>query len=287
MFRMRYCGREFTGTDIELIRRLLADTSGINRQKLSRLFCKAVGWKKADGGLKEMSCRVAFLRMHRDGHISLPAPQKPANNNLKKGRRTLFALPQPEITNKAGEHELQLELVEKARSALWNEYIDRYHYLGYTPLPGAQLRYFVKSGDRVLALLGFGAAAWKTAPRDDYIGWDPETRKRNLHLIVNNARFLILPWVRSKNLGSKILSMVSRRICKDWFSRYNYEPVLLETFVEKNRFQGICYKAANWVYVGDTQGRGKLDVHNEYKLPVKGIWLYPMRKDFRRRLTQE
>jgi hypothetical protein len=179
-----------------------------------------------------------------------------------------------------------LQLVEKADSALWNEYIDRYHYLGYTPLPGAQLRYFVKSGTQILALLGFGAAAWKTAPRDSYIDWDAGTRKRNLHLIVNNARFLILPWVRSRNLASKILSMVSRRIVADWQQKYNYEPVLLETFVEKARFQGTCYKAANWIYVGDTQGRGKLDVHNEYKLPVKGIYLYPLRKDFRKRLIE-
>lgn len=231
-----------------------------------------------------MSCRVAFLRMHRDGHISLPAPQKP---QYKPGtKRTLLAEPQPEISKKAGEYVLELELVGKADSALWNEYIDRYHYLGYSPLPGAQLRYFVKSGGQALALLGFGAAAWKTAPRDDYIGWDAETRKQNLHLIVNNARFLILPWVRSKNLGSKILSMVSRRIVSDWLKRYNYSPVLLETFVEKERFLGTCYKAANWIYAGDTQGRGKLDVHNEHKLPVKGIWLYPLKKDFRRRLLE-
>ena len=197
-----------------------------------------------------------------------------------------MALPQPEVNKKAGEYTLTLELVEKATSALWNEYIDRYHYLGYRPLPGAQLRYFIKSDDQVLALLGFGAAAWKTAPRDSYIDWDAETRKRNLHLIVNNARFLILPWVRSRNLASTILSMVSRRIVSDWREKYNYEPVLLETFVEKERFQGTCYKAANWIYVGDTQGRGKLDVHNEYKLPIKSIWLYPLKKDFRKRLIE-
>lgn len=233
-----------------------------------------------------MSCKVALLRMHREGHIILPPPQKPANNHLKKGKRTIFALPQPEVNKKAGEYVLQLDIAEKTDSALWNEYIDRYHYLGYTPLPGAQLRYFVKSGDQVLALLGFGAAAWKTAPRDAHIGWDVETRKKNLHLIVNNSRFLVLPWVRSKNLASRILSLISKRIGADWKDRYNYEPVLLETFVEKERFQGTCYKAANWTYVGDTKGRGKLDVRNECGLPVKGVWLYPLRQDFRRRLIE-
>jgi Druantia protein DruA len=283
---MRYCGREFTDEEITLIQRLIADNPGITRQRLSTTFCEEVGWRKADGTLKDMSCRVAFLRMHRDSHIPLPAPRKSSNNNRKVPKRTLFGEPQPEINKDAGDYDLHMEIVGHSSSALWNEYIDRYHYLGYTPLPGAQLRYFVTSGDQVLALLGFGAAAWKTAPRDNYIGWDAETRKRNLHLVVNNARFLILPWVRSKNLGSKILSMASRRICGDWLRRYNYEPVLLESFVEKGRFLGTCYKAANWVYVGDTQGRGKLDVHNEYKLPVKGIWLYPLKRHFRRLLLQ-
>ena len=283
---MRYCGREFTDEEITLIRRLIADNPGITRQRLSGAFCQEVGWRKADGKLKDMSCRVAFLRMQRDGHITLPAPRKLGNNNRKAPKRTLLGEPQPQTDKDAGEYDLQMEIVGQSGSALWNEYIDRYHYLGYTPLPGAQLRYFVTSGNQVLALLGFGAAAWKTAPRDNYIGWDAETRKRNLHLVVNNARFLILPWVRSKNLGSKVLSMASRRICGDWLRRYNYEPALLESFVEKGRFLGTCYKAANWVYVGDTQGRGKLDVRNEYKLPVKGIWLYPLKRRFRRRLLQ-
>jgi hypothetical protein len=281
---MRYCGREFTETEIALIRRLIADSTCLNRYQLSIRFCEETDWRKADGGLKDMSCRVALLRMHRDGHISLPAPQKP--HNKPGATRTLLALPQPEVSTKAGEHRLQIDIVDKKSSALWNEYIDRYHYLGYTSLPGAQLRYFVKSEDQVLALLGFGAAAWKTAPRDEYVGWDASTRKKNLHLVVNNARFLILPWVRSKNLGSKILSLISKRIRADWQERYHYEPVLLETFVEKWRFLGTCYKAANWVCVGDTKGRGKPDVRHECKLPVKSVWLYPLRKDFRRRLIE-
>jgi hypothetical protein len=281
---MKYCGHDFTPEEIALIGKIMVEKPDINRFQLSKVFCERIGWRKADGGLKDMSCRVAFLRMHADGHISLPVPQRPL---YRPGtRRTLFAEPQPEICRKAGEYDLSIELVGKDSSSLWNEYIDRYHYLKYFPLPGAQLRYFVKSDNQVLALLGFGAAAWKTEPRDAYIGWDAENRKRNLHLIINNTRFLILPWVRSKNLGSKILSMVSKRIASDWQSRYNYEPVLLETFVEKNRFQGTCYRAANWIYVGDTKGRGKLDVYNEHKLPVKSVWLYPLRKDFRKHLIK-
>jgi hypothetical protein len=134
--------------------------------------------------------------------------------------------------------------------------------------------------------LGFGAAAWKTAPRDTYIGWDKATRRKNLHLIVNNARFLILPWVRSKNLGSKILSLASKRLAADWQERYQYSPVLLETFVEIHRFRGTCYKAANWLEVGETCGKGKLGTR-EGDVPTKSVWLYPLCRDFRSRLTGE
>jgi hypothetical protein len=276
---MRYCGREFPGEEIDLIHRLIA--TGVNRQKLARMFCEEANWRKPDGGLKEMSCKVAFLKMHRDGHILLPSPTKPANNHGKKPGTTPAALPGPGIERDAGKFPLHVEIADKRTSALWNEYIDRYHYLGYTPLAGAQIRYLVKSDDHILALLGFSAAAWKCAPRDDYIGWDMHTRKKNLHLIVNNARFLILPWVRSKNLASRILSIIAKRIAADWYEHYCYEPVLLETFVEKERFTGACYKASNWACVGDTKGRGKLDVRNERLLPVKSVWLYPLRKDFK------
>ena len=169
-------------------------------------------------------------------------------------------------------------------ACLWNAYIDRYHYLGHPPLPGAQLRYFARWEDRILALLGFGAPAWKTAPRDRFIGWRPSERERNLQLIVNNARFLILPWVESKNLASKLLALASRQLPQDWQDRYAYRPVLLETFVDTGRFTGACYKAANWIHVGQTQGRGKLDRDHKADLLTKSIWLYPLSKHFRRSL---
>jgi hypothetical protein len=167
---------------------------------------------------------------------------------------------------------------------LWNELIERHHYLRYKPLPGAQLRYLVFSDSHLLAALGFGASAWKVAPRDRWIGWSAEERSHNLHLVVNNARYLILPWIRSPNLASRILAGVARQLPGDWESRYHYQPVLLETFVERERFQGTCYRAANWIHVGHTQGRGKLDRWTQRLLPVKEIFLYPLRRDFRRRL---
>jgi hypothetical protein len=280
----RYCGREFTGGEIQWIRDLMVREPGINRKKLSERFCAEFAWRKPDGGLKAMSCRVAMLRMERDGLIRLPAPVARYRKLKRRRQPTPFTAPQPEIHKPAGAFDLRFELATRASSALWNEFIGLYHYLGYTPLAGAQLRYFVKAEGETLALLGFGAAAWKVEARDRYIGWDEETRKRGLGFIVNNARFLVLPWVRSKNLCSRILSVVSRRLPRDWEERYGYRPALLETFVDRARFTGTCYKAAGWTCVGETKGRGKLDVHTRYLSTVKTVWLKPLAGDFRQRL---
>ena len=174
----------------------------------------------------------------------------------------------------------------RRESRLWNELIERYHYLGYRPLPGAQLRYVVRAGGDPVALLGFGAAAWSVGARDAFIGWTREERLENLQLIVNNARFLILPWVRSPNLASRILGAAGRRLAGDWQERYGYRPVLLETYVERDRFKGTCYHAANWVHVGQTQGRGKLDRKHAHAVPIKDIFLYSIEKDFREKLRR-
>ncbi len=193
------------------------------------MLSQKANWLKPDGGLKDMSCRVAMLKMEKDGHLPLPPPKTKHTKPYKKPR-TLWAIEQPEITKKAGEFNLILEVVDNRSSALWNEFIDRYHYLGYKTLPGAQLRYFVKSEGQILVLLGFGAAAWKTAPRDTYIGWDKPTRNKNLHLVVNNARFLTLPWVHSKNLGFKIYRWRANEFVPIWSSaitidRYCWRPL--------------------------------------------------------------
>jgi hypothetical protein len=170
-------------------------------------------------------------------------------------------------------------------SSLWNELIERYHYLGYHPLPGAQVRYLARDGERLLGALGFGAAAWKVAARDSLIGWTSDERKNRLHLVVNNARFLILPWIHVKNLASRILGLAARQVCSDWPELYCYQPVLLETFVERERFAGTCYKAANWLYAGQTRGRGKLDRYHRHNVPVKDVYLYPLDRRFRQLLT--
>ena len=195
-----------------------------------------------------MSCRVALNRMQADGLITLATAEKSQTGRLPVAIRTSnrrscdpARIPPFDLAT------LQVDpVLTKADSLLWNAYIERHHYLGHQPMPGAQLRYFVRAAGHIVAALGFGASAWKVKPRDQVIGWTKEQRQRNLHLVVNNARFLILPWIQCKNLASRILALVSRRLPDDWYARYAYRPVLLETFVEKPRFTGTCYKAANW-----------------------------------------
>jgi hypothetical protein len=280
-----YCGRFFSDQEVTRLRQLLADHPEYNRAELSRQVCRMIDWYKADGGLKEMSCRVAMLRMHADGLIRLPPPAR-TKPVLRQIKFTSATNPQDPIVQPV--HHLgaiRLCSVEKADSFLWNEYIQRYHYLGYTPLPGAQIRYFVLLDQQVIALLGFGAAAWQAAPRDNYIGWDHAHRQLHLPQVVNNARFLILPWKQVKKLASKILAMAAKQVPQDWQKQYNIKPALMETFVETEKFAGTCYKAANWVHVGTTKGRGKLGPAGKQSVPIKELWLYPLDAGFRKILT--
>jgi len=282
----RYCGRTFTPEDIERIRQLIKSNPEMHRAGLSRTVCDLFDWRRPDGGLKDMSCRVAMLRMHRDELIVLPAPRRADVNKRRRLRVTRASDPEFPVSTPAGQlGKLDFRVVTTGRpSSLWNELIGRYHYLGYNPLPGAQMRFLVFGRSQLLAALGFGASAWKVASRDRWIGWSHEERTSNLHFIVNNARFLIMPWVTSKNLASRILGGIARELPGLWKKRYGYKPVLLETFVEQERFRGTCYRAANWIHVGQTQGRGKLDRNHENALPVKDVFLFPLQRDFRRHL---
>ena len=282
---MRYCAREFSSSELTLIRALLAQSPPLNRYRLSLELCERLDWRRADGGLKDMSCRVALLRMQTDGLITLPPPRNPKPVAYRAHPDIERAVEAPSVLPEIHLDRLTLEPVSiKRDSLLWNAYIERYHYLGHQLLPGAQMRYLVRAADQIVALLGFGASAWKLKPRDELIGWSREQRERNLHLVVNNARFLILPWIRHYNLASRVLALAARRLASDWQTRYAYRPVLLETFVEKPRFTGTCYRAANWRYLGDTQGRGKLDRRHRNAKPIKGIWIYPLARDFHRQL---
>jgi len=235
-----------------------------------------------------MSARVALLRMERDELITLPPPRNGNGNGAiprhQETPQLQLPLVAPSSLDALGDVEL---VVVQTKDGLkrWRELIASYHYLGYTPFAGAQLRYLVESSSQTLGALGFAASAWSCAPRDAHIGWDAPTRKARLHLVVGNARFLILPEVRVPNLASHVLSRATRRLRGDWQDAYGYAPVLAETFVETGRFTGASYKAANWILVGQTKGRGKLDRTNEHALPVKDIYLYPLHRDYRQVLA--
>ena len=278
-----YCGRDFSPTDIQTIRDLIAHEPALLRSPLSRRLCELFGWRKPNGELKDMTCRVALLRMHEQGLITLPASRIQAVRRRPDFPATPASDPQAWLLQPVHEiGPLTLRLVAGAGvSRLWNEYIQRYHYLGYSAMSGSQLRYNVYAGDKLVALLSFGASAWKLAARDSFIGWHPAQRLKHLHLVVNNARFLILPWIQCKGLASKILSIVNRQLPIDWLQRYGFKPVLLETFVECERHRGTSYKAANWIHVGKTAGRGKKSRVHQQVIPFKDIWLYPLKRNFR------
>jgi len=282
----RYCGRNFHADEIALIRPLIAEDPARTRAELSRLTCRALAWHKADGGLKDMSARVAMLRMHEDGLITLPPPRcKRPDPRVRIGSRSDPGEPLDPPARALTPLALR-RVCTKSQSRRYNEYVQPYHYLGHKPLPGAQLRYIVSSGEQPIAWLGFGAAAWMSAPRDRYIGWTHQQRKRNLSLIVNNARFLILPWIQSKNLASMLLAKAAKRLPHHWQDVYGYRPMLFETFVEKPRFRGTCYKAANWIDLGQTKGRGKLGPAGKQSVPIKDLWVYPLDRRFRETLTR-
>jgi hypothetical protein len=283
---VRVNGRQLTDTDLIIIRELLAKNAGLTRTALSRHVCDALSWFRPNGQRQEMSCRAALRKLEQMGLVQLPAPVQANGNGNWRPRLTQASAPGQAIVAPAPSlAPLTLMIVaSRAQAQLWNELIARYHYLGYRPLAGAQLRYLIYCQQGLVGALSFSAAAWKIAPRDHWIGWSDEQRRRHLALLVGNSRFLILPWVQSPNLASKILSLAARQLRHDWQQRHGYQPVLLETFVETKRFHGTCYKAANWIYVGQTQGRGRMDRWSQNFLPVKAIYVYPLCADFRHHL---
>jgi hypothetical protein len=279
----KLCGRPFTAADLERIRREIRLADPPQRSEIARRVCRALDWTDVLGRPKVMSARVGLLRLHRAGLIELPAPSRGNGNGrgLVHGPE-IWPEPRPVAGTVGQLGGLRLEEVREPHSSrLWNGLIARYHYLGYTPLPGAQLRYLIHHDGGVLGAIGFGAAAWKVAARDRWIGWNAPCREARLGRVLNNARFLILPWVRVKNLASKVLSLAAARVAEDFPARYGEPVVLLETFVQTPRFAGTCYRAANWRYVGQTAGRGKCDRTHRAALPRKAVYVYPLTADFR------
>ena len=281
-------GRPFGHEQLEIIREQVRLAQPANRAEVARRVCVALEWRSPGGADARMSARVALLRLHRLGLIALPPPRSRRNNENRRLGCTAVETPAPPVLScRADELSgLRLQVVGNREEAQrYRALLQQYHYLGYSATAGAQVRYLIVSDQGVLGAMGFGASAWKVHSRDAWIGWDQAQRRSRLHRIVNHTRFLILPWVRCANLGSSVLALAARRVEADYRTRYGYAPVLLESFVQSDRFKGTVYRAANWQCVGYTRGRGRNSRSHAAAQPVKSVWVYPLSRDFRAALA--
>jgi hypothetical protein len=285
IIRRRRIGSE----DLDRIRQLIREEGHLGRSHISNRLCTIWDWRQANGRFRQIACRDLLRRLHSRELIELPTMLHPAR---RPGYRNTVRAPEaPDSTEVEGplaawRAGLELTLVRsRSQTQLFNGLIDAHHYLGYQQPTGAQLKYLAYHADRPIACLSFGPAAFKIAPRDQFLGWSARQREERLPWLVNNDRFLILPWIRIPNLAAWLLSHCLRRLRRDWQEVYRHDLALCETFIEQDRFQGACYAAANWVPVGQTQGRGRNDRFKQYGQPIKTIWLSPLRPDFRPLLT--
>lgn len=284
----RIQGRYLSQEDIEFIRRLIGGNPTFSRRRISEHLAKAWDWRSASGQLKDMAARSLLLKLEARGLIVLPPRRQPPSRRLPKRAVNLefqepVAIDQP-LSDLSP---LDIATVKSGQPdyIAFSSYLMRYHYLCFGGPIGENMGYLVRDrSGRDIACLLFGAPAWRLASRDDFIGWDDETRQKNLGLIAGNTRFLILPWVSVPNLASHVLSLVAKRLCADWLDKYNHPIHLIETFVERGRFTGNCYRAANWTWVGTTKGRSRQDRNHKISVSVKDIYLYALSRNAKERL---
>lgn len=289
-----FCGRALSSEDLELIRQVTHDCSRLSLTELSRTLCELLDWRRPKGALKTRECYEFLQRLQARGWLSslpplrLTSPRRPRSVRLDSASD-----PGPPLAGPLRPY-LPLEFLRvqtPPHRRLFQQYLQRYHYLGYRVPYGAQLRYFVRSQQPpfpLLACLLFTSAAWKMAPRDTWIGWSDRARQANLPQVVNHSRFLILPWVHIRYLASHLLAQAARQLPQDWHACYQVQPLLLETLVDAARFPGTCYRAANWMEVGLTQGRGRMDRSGQAQgRSPKHIFLYPLHPQARQLLCRE
>lgn len=276
-------GRHIGPDDLHEIRAAISEHWSSGRSAISRLLCERWDWRQPNGRLKDRACRVLLLALEAKGAIELPPRQKESFRAPRRADRRSFAVDTSPLEGPVGAFgSLTIAMVRRTPDeALWDYLVDTHHYLGRPWIVGSYLKYLAYLDGRLVAALGWGSAAWKVGCRDELIGWDARTRQANLHQVVNNVRFLILPWVRVRHLASKVLAANLKVLAADWQHFYAHPIVLAETFVDTERFQGTCYQAANWSRIGETRGRGKYDRQNEFSQPVKAVYLRPLQKNYR------
>jgi Domain of unknown function (DUF4338) len=281
-------GRELSAEDLAQMQELLAEHPDWGRSRLSEELCHRWDWRNANGRLKDMAARTLLLKLERSGHIELPARQRPSSNGFRNRSVPVVAPASEPICGVLRDLQpLSVSVVAPALAdmILFNGLLAGHHYLGHRNAVGENLRYLVRDCmGRPVACALFGSAAWKCADRDAYIGWDRVTRERNLQRLTNNTRFLVLPWVVIPHLASHVLGLIARRIRADWETKYGHPVYALETFVDRERFQGTCYRAANWLRLGVTQGRTRNDREHSIHAAIKDVYLLPLTANFRTRL---
>lgn len=285
---LTYRGRSVGEEDIVFIRDLIGKHPHASRRQLSGLLCEAWNWRQANGVLRDMVCRGLMLALHRAGHIELPAKKSSPHNPLSQRQRpaTDILLDRSPMTG-ALRAWMPLEIRQVRRTSwepLFDGLIEAHHYLGYGRVVGEHLKQMVFFQDRPVACLTWSSPPWHMGPRDRFIGWSPTVRRANLHGIAYNSRFLLLPWVRVPHLASHILGKAVRRVSADWETLYRHPIYYLESFVDRERFAGTCYRAANWLVLGQTTGRGIKNKGRKVILSIKDVLGYPLVKDFRERL---
>ena len=287
---LTYRRRSVTRKDIATIRRIIEAHPGKSRRFISQEVCRQWDWRQPNGVLKDMVCRSLLLLLESRGLIELPPRKFTPANPLAQRKK-----PSRVIVDKTPVHCSVADLfpinLEQVRATpfdkIFNGLVSEHHYLGYTQPVGEHLKYIAFSSGRPLACLAWGSAPWYIGARDRFIGWSKKARENNLHLIANNLRFLILPWVQISCLASYLLASNRQRLSQDWQDLYNHPVYLLETFVDTERYQGTCYKADNWLCVGQTTGQGKLSQSRQPLLSKKAVYVYPLTKNFRRELCRD
>jgi len=283
--------RKFRTRDLALIREVVVTCGGLSRQELASTVCELLGWRRAGGGLKTIECKELLERLESDGLVELPPLERTKPQGARtRVPRTARGVPQERVVGTVRDiAPVALKRVtSEGDRLLWRELVGRYHYLGHKVPFGAHLRYLIGASRPVPAVVGclqVSSPAWKMAPRDRWIGWSEEARKVNLQQVVNNSRFLLLPWVEVRNLASWALAQLARQLPDEWEEAYGLRPLLLETLVDESRYSGTCYRAANWIRLGVTTGRGRMDRHNRLQgAAPKVIFVYPLVRLARERL---
>jgi hypothetical protein len=286
---LKYRGRAVTAADADFIRGVIAASPSATRRALSQQLCVAWGWVQANGTPRDMVCRGLLLALHRAGQIQLPRQHhRPPNPLARRAKPAPTVLDTTPLS--CGLQALRPLRIQQVRRTpaepLFNSLIEQHHYLGYTQPVGEHLKYLIYAGPRPIACLAWSSAPRHLGCRDRFIGWSAAARRQNIRFLAYNLRFLILPWVRVPHLASHLLGCMAGRVPQDWTALYGHRVYFLETFVDPQRFRGTCYRAANWIYLGRTTGRGKADQTGRPNRPIKEVLGYPLHPDFRALLGQ-